>query len=186
MAERSGLDLVKSADLKVLAHLRRNARETLTTISKDTGIPISTVFDRLRALEETRVIRKHTSIVDLRKLGIRAQLVLLLKGKESDEKELESWLEENPYVNNLTRVNGDWHYVAEMYFRNIRGIEDFVDKLCRTFDNVRYSVLYVIKDLKREAFSMELCAPMPRQESKGAYHPVAATTMSTKGAGRAA
>ena len=41
-----------SSDLKILSALRANGRETLTKISRDTGIPISLVFDRLKRMEE--------------------------------------------------------------------------------------------------------------------------------------
>ena len=46
------------ADLKLLGHMRTNARDTLTRISQETQIPISSIFDRLKRLEKMKVIKK--------------------------------------------------------------------------------------------------------------------------------
>ena len=44
-------EILDQADLKLLGHLRTNARETLTRISQETQIPVSSIFDRLKRLE---------------------------------------------------------------------------------------------------------------------------------------
>ena len=57
------------SDLKILSALRANGRETLTKISRDTGIPISLVFDRLKRMEEL-VIKRYSCSVDWERLGL--------------------------------------------------------------------------------------------------------------------
>ena len=36
---------ISKKDLLLISHLRQNARETMTNVSRSTGIPISTIFD---------------------------------------------------------------------------------------------------------------------------------------------
>ena len=161
MENTSKSGLVKPMDLKIMTHLRKNARETLTRLSRDTGIAISTAFDRLRRLERRGIIRRHTSLFDLGKIGMNSAIVVLLKSDPGEKKNLESWLRENRHVNSLMKINGGWDYVAEAYFGNIRSIEDFLESVSSEFDGVKTLTLYVLEDLKREDFSLEVCAGRP-------------------------
>ena len=102
--ELGGID---KEDLKILSCLRKNARETLTRISKVTGIPISSAFDKLKRLEAIGVITKHTSLVDLKKIGFSVQVIFFLKTNDSNKKELERRLMKNPQVNNVARITGN-------------------------------------------------------------------------------
>ena len=159
MTNETELGLVDCIDLQIVAHLRRNARKTLTGISKETGIAISSVFDRLKRLEEIGVIRRHTSLVNLRKLGVHSAVVVLLKSEEDIKKDLEGWLRGNQHVNNLMRINGEWDFLAEAFFRDIKGVEGFMESLGDAFSGVRSSVFYVLEDTKREGSSLEVCRP---------------------------
>ena len=41
---------MNTKDMKMIAHLRQDARMPLTKMSRRTGIPVSTIFDRLKSL----------------------------------------------------------------------------------------------------------------------------------------
>jgi DNA-binding Lrp family transcriptional regulator len=45
--------MLKEKDLILIKHLRQNSRKSLANISRETNIPISTLFDRLNELEKT-------------------------------------------------------------------------------------------------------------------------------------
>ena len=144
--------LVDQTDLEILKRLRNNARETLTRICKDTRIPISSIFDRLKRLEAIGVIKRHTSLVDMRKIGIEVRIFLLLKVGNAQRADLESVLMENPKVNNLTCVNGSWDFVAEMLFYEMKEAQLFIGKLRDSFKGIQISVHHVMEDLKQESF----------------------------------
>jgi DNA-binding Lrp family transcriptional regulator len=55
-------------DFEILAHLRQNSRTNLTKISKETAVPISTIFDRIKRYNKD-VIIKNTVLLDFRKIG---------------------------------------------------------------------------------------------------------------------
>ncbi len=58
-----------SIDYKILKILQRNARETASNISKEIHLSVSAVIERLRKLEESRVIQEYTIIVDEKRTG---------------------------------------------------------------------------------------------------------------------
>jgi len=69
---------LKGRERLLLSHFRRNARESLTTISRETRVPVSTIFDKLKHYER-QFIRKHTTLVDFSKLGYMTRANVMLK-----------------------------------------------------------------------------------------------------------
>jgi len=132
--------------------LRKNARQTLTRVSKDTGIPISTVFDRLKKMEGNGVIIRHTCLLDMEKIGFNVRVYLLIKTIDNQANELQEHLMENPNVNSMVKTNGNWDLIMEALFRNINALELFVDDVKNDFKGIKISVHYVLEDIKRESF----------------------------------
>ncbi|HIV24862.1 MAG TPA: Lrp/AsnC family transcriptional regulator [Candidatus Scatomonas pullistercoris] len=58
-----------SIDYKILKILQKNARETASNISKEIHLSVSAVIERIRKLEESRVIQEYTIIVDEKRTG---------------------------------------------------------------------------------------------------------------------
>jgi Lrp/AsnC family transcriptional regulator for asnA, asnC and gidA len=145
-------ETLDQADLKLLGHLRTNARDTLTRISQETEIPISSIFDKLKRLEKMNVIKRYTSLLELNKIGIHVRVLLLVKPYKSSKGNLADWLIEKRPVNWLLRINGKWKLAAECLFPNIKNLESFIEDLEKSFRGVEFSVFYIIEDLKSEGF----------------------------------
>ena len=56
-------------DVKILKCLKANARENASVISDHVGMSVSAVIERIRKLEASGLIRKHTTIIDNKKAG---------------------------------------------------------------------------------------------------------------------
>jgi DNA-binding Lrp family transcriptional regulator len=153
-------DMLDETDLRILAHLRRNARETLTRISRETRIPISSAYDRLKRLEALHVIKRYTSVIDVQKVGIRVRALLLVTVKEGQKTDLEAYLTMKPFVNNLFRTNGKTCFVAECLFRDMNDLESFTENVRKRFKDITFSVLHILEDLKSESF---LAGEVPSQ-----------------------
>ena len=100
---------MKPSDMKILQHIRTNARENLTTISRKTGIPVSTIFDRLKSHEQQFVI-KFTALVDFAKLGYPLRANICLKVAPDSRDGVKSYLLAHNRVNNLQRINNGFDY----------------------------------------------------------------------------
>ena len=149
---KSELIRVDQQDLKILNLLRKNARQTLTNMSRDAGIPISTIFDKLKRLEHIGVIKAHTSMLDMNKIGYRLHAFVFLKDDNNQKERLIKTLIENPKVNNITRVNENWNFLIEVFFREIIELEEFIETLENDFKSIEISVHYALEDIKREGF----------------------------------
>ena len=60
-----------ATDLEILRALQENSRETYGAIGKRLGIAHSTVYDRIRKMEQHKVIKNYTATIDVEKIGMR-------------------------------------------------------------------------------------------------------------------
>lgn len=140
---------MKTTDLRILMHLRNNARMNLTTISRKTGIPVSTIFDKLRCFEED-VLCRFTTLVDFAKLGYPVRANIFLKVDPSSRDPLKHFLLAHDRVNNLWRINNGYDFAAECLFSSIKEAEEFVEILEMQFRILDKTVFHIIDELARE------------------------------------
>ncbi len=147
----TGGGILKDKDLNVLGHFRKNARESLTRLSKTTKIPVSTIYDRLKDYEKHKVIRKHTSLLDFKKMGYDVRIKMLLTASKDKKGKLKKYLHKHPRVNNLYRVSNGYDYMAELIFKNIEELDVFSKKL-ENYDLEDKKEFFVLEELKKEEF----------------------------------
>jgi len=140
---------MKLSDTKILQHIRHNARINLTTLSRKTGIPVSTIFDRIRTQEQT-LITRFTALVDFAKLGYPVRANIFLKVEQQHRDGVRNFLLAHRSVNNLFRINNGYDFAAECVFTSIRDIEEFIEQVEGQFHVLDRHVYHIIDDLARE------------------------------------
>lgn len=141
--------------LQLISCLRENSREKLTTISKKTQIPISTLFDTLKELQGT-LITKNTILLDFSKFGFDARAQVLLKVNQENKDKLKKHLQCHPNVNNVYKINNGWNFIVEVVYKNIKEIDVFLELLEKKYGLVDKQIHYLIDDVKREGFSLTI------------------------------
>jgi DNA-binding Lrp family transcriptional regulator len=84
---KAGCLSLDSTDLRILQALQEDARQTYTEIGKGLGIAHSTVYDRVKRMEEHGIIKNYTTTVDTDKAGIKnitAIMAVYTDPKESE------------------------------------------------------------------------------------------------------
>jgi len=142
---------MKSKDLLFISHLRENSRKTLTQISKKTNIPVSTLFDRLNALKG-KIITKHTCLLDFAKLGYETKTKILIKVPREQREDLQQHLIRCQNANSVYKVNNGYDYMIEGIFRNLKEVEDFIERIEEKFNVQDSKIYYLLTDLKLEGF----------------------------------
>ncbi len=142
----------KVSDLLIISNLRRDARMSLTQMGRETRIPISTIFDKIRAFNETGIIRKHTSIVNFDRLGFSTKALILFSTSRERRDELRDILTRDANVNNLFKLNNGWDFVAEVIFPGFKEVEDFLEGIEEKVSLNNKQIFYIIDELKREEY----------------------------------
>ena len=135
----------------LLRYLRENSRRSLTKISKETNIPVSTLYDNLRKLQQ-EVISKHISLVDFRKVGYYLKVNFVLGSL--NRKPLRDFLLTNYNVNSLSSLmNNEYDFFAECVFKNMKELTEFKEQL-ENLEIKNQQEIFVVEDIKRESLEI--------------------------------
>ena len=111
-------DEINQKDVRIISELRKNARMSLTKMSKKTQIPVSTIHDRLKYYKES-LVKKYTSLLDFNALGFNTRAHILFKVKKETRDDVKSFLEKHHNVNSIFKINNGYDYLIDAIFKNI-------------------------------------------------------------------
>ena len=137
-------------DIALIRELRTNSRKSIALISRDTKIPVSTIFDRIARLEGP-VIKKYSALIDFSKIGYGIKVGYMIKGAEQRKDELRNFLMQNPCTNTIFRINNGFDFYAEMVFSGLYQMEDFQESL-KSEGAVAAEPHCIVSEIKRECF----------------------------------
>lgn len=137
-------------DLTLISRFRNNARESLTKASRKTGIPVSTIYDKLQKYQGS-IVRKHTMLLDFSKLGFQLKVMVVLRVQKEDRDALQHMLKIHPKINSLYKASSGQDFIAEGIFRNLNEFSQFIDAV-DAFRILERKEFYIIEDIKQEGF----------------------------------
>ena len=133
----------------ILSHLRQEGRIALTEISRKTGLPVSTIFDRICA---TKAINRYTLLLNFSALGFGCRALILIRTTKDMRSGLCTYLIRHPYVNTLHRINNGHDFCIEGIFIDMGHLERFVEQLEEQFPIKDIQTHYLLEELAREGF----------------------------------
>lgn len=143
--------MLKEKDYKVIGYFRKDARTTLTSMSRRTRIPVSTIFDKLKRFEKRGLIKKHTSIVNFKELGYDVRATILILCEDEQKEKVKETLQKNKKINSLTRINNGYDFICEAIFEDMEQYDEFTTML-RKQPIQQYTPYFVMEDVKKEDF----------------------------------
>jgi len=120
-----------ATDLEILEALQQDAKQTYTAIGKRLGIAHSTVYDRIKRMEQHGIIKKHTIMIDAEKAGVKN--ITALMTVYTDPKESESVAEKlcsMPQVLEVyTSLSEELLIIAKVVAENQESLHAFIANL---------------------------------------------------------
>ncbi len=123
---------VDSIDKKILRELLDNSRQTLGELSSKVGAAKTPVWQRIRRLRRTGVIKNYTISLDAEQLGLDACFFVLVRTSEHEAEWQMRFLEalqERPEVLEAHRLAGDIDYILKVQVANARAYDAFYQSL---------------------------------------------------------
>jgi Lrp/AsnC family transcriptional regulator for asnA, asnC and gidA len=105
-------------DRKIVEILMENSRTPLTDIANQLGVSESTIRKRVKYLEDNKIIKKYTAVVDPAKLGYRSVTILGLDVEPSLFLEAASVMSEIEEVRWVATTTGDHMIMTEIWARD--------------------------------------------------------------------
>jgi len=117
-----------SLDWNILQALQENAKQTYTEIGRHFGVAHSTVYDRIKRMEEKGVIKKYTTVIDLKKIGVKhitAIMTVFTDPKES-ENVAKKLSEANEVLEVSTSLSEELSIIAKVVAKNQDKLHSFI------------------------------------------------------------
>jgi DNA-binding Lrp family transcriptional regulator len=147
----NGNYIMDKLDYKILQSLNENARKSFRQIAKDLKVSLSTISNRVRRLEERRIIEKYIPVISREKIGFDLTAAINVKIAHGKLMEVQEKISKDKHVSAVYDITGDWDSLIIAHFRDRRDLNSFIKKML-SIDYVERSntqmVLNIVKDEK--------------------------------------
>jgi DNA-binding Lrp family transcriptional regulator len=135
---------MKQSETEIIRYIRSGKRVNISEIARELKLPISTVSDRIKKIEQ-RYILKRSSILDYRKIGYLANEVLAIKVDSRHKQDFLNFLKKQNCVNSIYFIDSGFSFLVEIVckdnFELIGWIEEVKSKF--SLEMVSFQVLKV-------------------------------------------
>lgn len=143
--------MLDEKDLKILEILKQNAKLTTKQIAKKVGMPATTVYNRIKGMEESGIIKGYMVSLNNKKLGknISAYILItvdykLLKEMKTTQHDLAKRLRKHKFVEEVDMITGTSDIIIRVATNDIDQLDEFVTKYLRNIDGVERTQTMVI------------------------------------------
>ena len=150
-------------DHDILRKLQEDMTKSYKTIAEELGMPVTTVYNRVKKMEENGVIIGYKPVLDASKLGYPTTsfLLITLRFKDAQNNPLDigkiaDEIAVNENVQEVHIVAGDWDLLVKMKTENVQKIGDFINKKLRYIEGVEKSLSCISFGTRKETLDLPL------------------------------
>ncbi len=145
-------------DLAILALIQRNCKLTARQIARKINSPITTVFAKMKRMEELGVIKEYKAILDSQKLNggttafILASVTYRTKNNETkfSQRGVAEEIAKFPEVQEVHIITGDWDLLIKLKAENVDRIGKFVIDKLRLVKGIEKTLTCVVFETCKE------------------------------------
>jgi Lrp/AsnC family leucine-responsive transcriptional regulator len=128
MASRLSEQRLDATNLRLVAELQRDARQSLAALGRAVGLSAPAVAERLARLEETGAIRGYHAAIDPAALGLTLSVVLRIRPAPREIHKVAELAQRTPEVTECVRVTGEDCFVMRAHVRDVTHLEELIDR----------------------------------------------------------
>ena len=151
-------------DREILMMLMGNAKVSAKDISASIDSPVTTVYSRIKRLEDSGVVKGYKPILDAGKLGrpttafIFASFTYRPPGvdKDLDQRETAKKVGRFPEVQEVHIIAGDWDFLIKVREKDVAAVGRFVVDKLRTVQGISKTLTCMVFDSVKETTDIPL------------------------------
>lgn len=154
-------------DLAILTLLQKNCRMTAREIARKIDSPITTVFAKMRRMEQQEVIKEYKAILDSKKLnfGTTAFILASFSYRNGEtplsQRVIAEQIAKFPEVQDVHIISGDWDILIKIKEESVDAVGNFVIDKLRTVKGIEKTLTCMVFDTQKE--TTELTLPLNKQ-----------------------
>ena len=136
-------------DRKILMRLNENARKSYRQMAKELHVSMSTVSNRVKAMEKEGVIKGYVPVLDAHKVGFDLMAMVGVRISRGKLIDVQNKISTYSNVTGVYDITGEWDSIVIARFRNRTELNTFIkwvvslEHIERTYTQI---VLNVVKD----------------------------------------
>ncbi len=138
-------------DKRILRELQQDASQSLDEIARKVGSSKTPVWNRIRKMRDSGVIKGQTAILDAEALGLEACFFVLIRTAEHEaewQKTFLDTLNARPEVLEAHRLAGDIDYILKVRVPNARAYDAFYQALIAEVKIHNVTALLSMEEIK--------------------------------------
>ncbi|MCS7124382.1 MAG: Lrp/AsnC family transcriptional regulator [Candidatus Bathyarchaeota archaeon] len=151
-------------DLAILALLQENCRMTAREIAQEIGSPITTVFAKIKRMEQLGIIKGYKGVLDHKKLdfGVTAFILASFSYRTNREetplsqRAIAEQISKFPEVQEVHIISGDWDILIKVKAKNVEAIGRFVVDKLRTVKGIEKTLTCMVFDTLKETTAIPI------------------------------
>jgi DNA-binding Lrp family transcriptional regulator len=152
------MEKLDEKDLAILALIQKNCKLTAREIAKKIGSPITTVFAKIKRMEELGIIREYRAILDSRRLDCGATAFILASvsyGTKNNEQQLSQRdvakeIAQFPEVQEVHIITGDWDLLIKLKGKDVDTIGRIVIDKLRLIQGIEKTLTCMVFETSKE------------------------------------
>jgi Lrp/AsnC family leucine-responsive transcriptional regulator len=157
------MSLLDAGDLQILRIIQEDCRLTAREISNSTGIPVTTVFAKIRRMERMGIIKHYRAILDSAKLEAGTTAFVLGSfayrtegGKILSQKEVAKQIAQFPEVQEVHIISGDWDILMKVKAKDVESVGRFVVDKLRLVKGIEKTLTCLVFESQKETTAIPL------------------------------
>jgi DNA-binding Lrp family transcriptional regulator len=154
-----------TSDMALLGILQRDSKKTAKDLGRDLDMPVTTVYAKIKRMEELGLIKRYTAILDAPKLGFTATAFVLATfsyrssaGAEAtlSQREVAKEVATFPEVQEVHVISSDWDLLIKVKTTDIDAVGRFVVDKLRTVRGIEKTVTCMVFDTAKETSEISI------------------------------
>ena len=145
-------------DIKILKLLQKNCRMTAKEIAKKIGSPITTVYAKIKRMEELGVIKQYKAILNSKKLDKGAAAFILTSfvfrpgGREKplSQRDVAKQIAAFPEVQEVHIITGGWDILIKVKADHVDTLGKFVMDKLRIVEGIENTLSCIVYETVKE------------------------------------
>lgn len=141
----------KRIDERILGTLQENAKMTTGKIAKRTGIPTTTVHNRIKRMERDGIIKRYVPVLDHVKLGNTIHALLFINAEhKTNQEQLAKKLLHVPAVQRVQIITGHYDLLVEVRSVDIHELNILITKTFHSIPGIeKTQTMIVLQEMER-------------------------------------
>jgi DNA-binding Lrp family transcriptional regulator len=154
---------IDNKDLEILNLLQKNCKMTAKEIAQTIDSPVTTVFAKIKRMEELGIIKSYNAVLDANKLDKGTTAFILAsvsygskEGAQQSQRKIAKEIAKFPEVQEAHIITGDWDILIKVKEKEVAAIGKFVIDKLRLVEGIEKTLTCMVFATEKETTNISL------------------------------